>query len=245
MEGRDSLDPTWMPEPRARILIVDDHPLVAEGLHAVLEGYEDIEVVGVAGSAGVALEVARAARPDVVLMDFRLPDRTGAEAAVELRAELPEVAIVFLSADDSDAAVMAAVEAGATGYLPKAGRSDAIVEAVRRAARGEMLIPAATLARLISVRRSQARADAERARTAAAFTPREREILTLMAEGFDNPTIAERLFIEVTTVRWHVRNVIEKLGAHSKLAAVARAAELGLLQRGPGESPGGGAPPPD
>jgi DNA-binding NarL/FixJ family response regulator len=221
-----------VPEARAtRILIVDDHPLVAEGLRAVIGAEPDLEVVAVAGSGEAALQAMRSEAPELVIMDFRLPDRTGPEIAAELRAESPEVAILFLSGDSSDSAMMAAVEAGATGYLAKGTRPETIVAAVRRAAAGEMLIPAAVLGRLISLRRSQAQEAEARARIESGFTPREREILQLMAEGLDNPTNAGRLFIEATTVRWHVRNLIEKLGAHSKLEAVARAAEHGLLRR--------------
>ncbi|HEV3232568.1 MAG TPA: response regulator transcription factor [Candidatus Dormibacteraeota bacterium] len=218
-------------EERLRVVVIDDHPLVLEGLLAVLTAEPDIEVVGAAGTAEEGVAVAARERPEVVVTDFRLPGRTGAEAAVDLRAAVPGVAIVFLSADDSDASMMAAVEAGAAAYLAKAGRPEALVEAVRRAAAGEMLIPAAVLARLIGVRSAQARAQAGREAVERAFTAREREILDLMSLGLDNPSIAVRLFIEPTTVRWHVRNLIEKLGAHSKLEAVARAAEHGLLRR--------------
>jgi DNA-binding NarL/FixJ family response regulator len=218
---------------RIRILIVDDHPLVAEGLGAVLGSEPDIEVVGTARTALEAEEIANRQLPAVVMMDFRLPDRSGAEAAAAIRAEHPEVAVVFLTADASDEVIAAAVQAGAAGFLLKGDAPAAIAGAIRRVAAGEMIIPADVLARLFVAQRQTARTEAERARVVAQFTPRERDVLTLMGEGLDNAEIAERLFVELTTVRWHVRNILEKLGAHSKLAAVLRASEFGLVEHQP------------
>jgi DNA-binding NarL/FixJ family response regulator len=212
-----------------RVLVVDDHPLVAEGLGAVLGRESDIEVVGVAGTASEAEEIARRESPDVALMDFRLPDRSGAEAADAIRAEQPDVAVVFLTADTSDDTIGRAVQAGAVGFLIKGDAPTEIAGAIRRAAAGEMLIPADVLARLLVEQHQNAQATFERATVIAQFTPRERDVLSLMAEGLDNAVITERLFVELTTVRWHIRNILEKLGVHSKLAAVLRASELGLV----------------
>jgi DNA-binding NarL/FixJ family response regulator len=168
--------------------------------------------------------------PDVVVMDYHLPGGTGAQAAMAIRAAAPATPILFFSADDSDIALFDAVEAGASGYLHKGSHPDLVLEAVRRVAAGEMLIPAADLARLISAKRSAAQSAARTARTAAQFTDREREVLLLMRDGLDNSDVAARMFIELSTVRWHIRNILDKLGAHTKLEAVARAAELGLLE---------------
>ncbi|MEA2682609.1 MAG: hypothetical protein QOK05_937 [Chloroflexota bacterium] len=213
-----------------RVVLVDDHPLVAAGLAAVLAGEPDIEVVGVAGTALGAVEIAGRETPDVILMDVRLPDRSGVEAAVAIRATQPEVVVVFLTSDASDEVIGGAVQAGAVGFLLKGDDPNAIAGAIRRAAVGEMLIPATVLARLLSAQRRETQGAAELATAAAKFTPREREVLSVMAEGLENADISERLFVELTTVRWHVRNILEKLGVHSRLAAVIRASELGLVR---------------
>jgi DNA-binding NarL/FixJ family response regulator len=214
-----------------RVLIVEDHQVLAEGLELALERHEDVHVVGSAPGIVAGLEIARRESPDVVLMDFHLPDGTGAEAAATIRAELPGVAVVILSADSGEDALVAAVESGACGYLLKSQAASHVVDAVRRAASGEMLIPAATLAGLLSRVRERQTRERELQRLTGHITPREREILNLMAQGLDKNTIAEKLFISFTTVRGHVQNILEKLDAHSKLEAVARASEHGLLER--------------
>jgi len=214
-----------------RVLIVDDHPLVAEGLAAVLGKESDIEVVGVARTALEAEEIAKREALHVVMMDFWLPDRSGAEAAVAIRGEQPEVAVVFLTADVSDDAIGRAVQAGAVGFLIKGDAVTEIAYAIRCAAAGEMLIPADVLARLLVAQRRNAQSEAELATVVAQLTPRERDVLRSMAEGLDNADITERLSVELSTVRWHISNILEKLGVHSKLAAVLRASELGLVER--------------
>ena len=204
--------------------------MVAQALSRLLDDPPDLSVADTVASVAEALRLASERKPDVVVMDYHLPDGNGADAAAAIRAASPGTSILFFSADDSDAALFGAVEAGASGYLHKGSNPELVVEAVRRVASGEMLIPAADLSRLISAKRSAARSAAERARAAAQFTERERELLLLMRDGLDNAAIAERMFIELTTVRWHIRNILEKLGAHTKLEAVARAAELGLIE---------------
>jgi DNA-binding NarL/FixJ family response regulator len=212
-----------------RVLIVEDHRILAEGLELTLQRHGDLTVVGLAGSVAEASQIALRERPDVILMDFHLPDGTGAQAAATIREQLPDVAVVILSGDTSEAALIAAVEAGASGFLSKSQATVQVTEAVRRAADGEMLIPAATLAGLVARQRQRALVESERARLLVLLTPRETEILRLMAQGFDNRAIADQLVISFTTVRGHVQNLLTKLGAHSKLEAVARAGQLGLL----------------
>ena len=211
------------------VLLVEDHVLVAEGLAAMLNASGDVRVVGTSASAIDAARAAAECQPDVVVMDSHLRDGSGADAAIRLREQLPRVPIVFLSADESEAAMIAAVRAGACAYLPKSRATVDVVEAVRRAAEGEMLIPAAQLARLLARSHEMARDDAERRRLLDSLTPREQEVLALMAEGLDNRTIAAELSIGFTTVRGHVQNILEKLDAHSKLEALACAARYGLL----------------
>lgn len=214
-----------------RVLIVEDHRLVAEGLQAVLSAYRDIQLVGVAGSVAEAVRIDADSPPDVILMDFRLPDGTGADATARIRKQHRSVAVVFLSTDDSEEALVAAVRAGGCGYLSKSHAAAEVAAAVRRAAEGEMLIPAARLASLLARAQDRAQDEAERRRLLGELTPREKEILGLMAGGLDNRAIASRLSISFTTVRGHVQNILEKLDAHSKLEAVARAAQYALLTR--------------
>src|SRR5690349_15646631 len=211
------------------VLIVEDHALMVEGLAALLNESEGLRVVGTAGTVKEAVEAATVFPPDVVLMDFRLPDGNGAEATERIRAEHPEVAVLFLSADVSDDAMMQAVDAGACGYVSKAATAAELTDSIRRAAEGEFLLPAATMSRLLARQREARRTQASRERLAQELTPREHEVLRMMSEGLDNYEIADRLGIGYGTVRSHVRGVIEKLSARSRLHAVALARASGLI----------------
>jgi two-component system response regulator DevR len=211
-----------------RVLVVEDHPVVAEGLSSLLEDYPDLTVVGRAESVGEAAPVIEKAPADVAVIDFHLPDGTGAEAADHIRAQSPSTAVVFLSADDSDEPLLAAIEAGASSYLLKSASGDEIVKAIRCAAAGEILIPAATITRVLARHRDSAR----QARLLDRLTPRERQILVLMTHGADNRAIAEELHISYATVRTHVRSILAKLGARTQLDAVAKAIRWGF---GPGD----------
>lgn len=211
------------------VLLVEDHRLVAEGLASMLNATPDIQVVGTAATTTDAVRLAALEQPVVVVMDSHLPDGAGADVVSRIREDLPTVAIVFLSADESEAAMIAAVRAGACAYLPKSRTTADVVDAVRRAADGEMLIPAAQLAQLLARSHEMARDEDERRRLLESLTRREREVLACMAEGLDNRAIAAELGIGFTTVRGHVQNILEKLDAHSKLEALACAARYALL----------------
>jgi DNA-binding NarL/FixJ family response regulator len=210
-------------------MVVDDHWMMVQALQLALSREPGIEVVATAGTVAEAVASFPEARPDVLLIDYHLPDGTGAEAVRQL--SLPAVKVVFLSADRSDEAMMAALEAGACGYLVKSEPLDRLVAAVRRAADGEILLQPGELVSLLGRQRERERQEAERQRVAASLTAREHEVLGLMAQGLDNRTIAELLHLSLTTVRWYVQILLEKLEVHSKLGAVARAAELGLVER--------------
>jgi two-component system, NarL family, response regulator DevR len=207
-----------------RVLIVEDHPVVAEGLSSLLEDYPDLAVVGCADSVAEAALMSTKARADVAIIDFHLPDGTGAEAAERIRAQSPATGIVFLSADDGDEPLLAAIEAGASSYLLKSASGAEIVKATRSAAAGETLIPAGTIARVVVRHRDSAR----QAQVLDSLTPREREILTLMSLGVDNRAIARDLYISYATVRTHVRSILVKLGASSQLDAVVKATRWGF-----------------
>ncbi|HET7836673.1 MAG TPA: response regulator transcription factor [Variovorax sp.] len=213
-----------------RLLVVEDHRLMFEGLTSLLGEYSDLSVLGVATTVADAVAKSLFLKPDLVLMDYRLPDGDGAQATEKIRSSLPETAVVFLSADVSEASMMRAVEAGAAGYVSKGASAEELVSAVRRAADGEFLVGASTMSRLLQQRRAAEKRNAMQARIGNELTPREREVLNLMAGGFDNYDIASELRIGYGTVRGHVRGVLEKLGAHSKLQAVATARQAGLVE---------------
>jgi len=199
-------------------------------LAQVVDGEADFTVSGVSNSGADALEAAAIDRPDVVLIDFRLPDVTGPEAARMIQSAHADAAIVFHSADESETALLDAVDAGATAYLTKGATAVQIVEAVRRASRGEVLIPGDLFARAIARQRWTASGRHLRGGLYTEFTPRELDILNLLAEGLDTSAMAAQLGIAPHTVEWHVRHVIEKLQVHSKLQAVIAAARRGLIE---------------
>ncbi|MBO0683891.1 MAG: response regulator transcription factor [Actinobacteria bacterium] len=217
-------------------MIVDDHQMVVQALMLALSREPDIDVVATAATVREAVQQAERVHPDLVLVDYYLPDGTGADAVramVEARSgtSSPEPKFVFLSADRSDSAVLSALEAGASGYLIKSDPLDQLVAAVRRAGEGEILLQQTELVALLGRQRELQRQKSEQQRVESGFTDREREILDLMAAGLDNRTIANRLHLALSTVRWYVQILLEKLEVHSKLGAVAKAAELGLIQR--------------
>jgi DNA-binding NarL/FixJ family response regulator len=225
LEGRDEAV-----APRVRVLIVQDHPLLAAALVRVLESQPDLAVSGISSSAAAAVESAAKDLPDVVLLDFRLADATGPEAALMIQSRHAQTAIVFHSADDSENALLDAVDAGAIAYLTRSATGDQIVEAIRRASRGEVLIPVELFARAIRRQRDAIAVKRERDKRRAEFTSRELEILHLLTEGLDTGAMARRLGIASHTVEWHVRHIIEKLQVHSKLQAVIKAARYGLIE---------------
>jgi two-component system, NarL family, nitrate/nitrite response regulator NarL len=226
-------DPSPPGEPLARrvqVLIVQDHPLLASAIARVLEGQPDMAVSGVSASGAAAVESVAQNKPDVVLMDFRLPDVSGPSAARTIKSAHADAAIVFHSADESETALLDAIDAGATAYLTKDATADQIIEAVRRASAGEVLIPVELFARAIARQRAAVTKKRERDQLLAEFTPRELDILHLLAEGLDTVAMSRRLGIAPHTVEWHVRHVIEKLQVHSKLQAVIAAARKGLIE---------------
>jgi two-component system nitrate/nitrite response regulator NarL len=213
-----------------RVLIVQDHPLLASALATIMGDEAGIEVIGIARTGAEAAQMAAREQATVVLMDFRLPDMSGPAAAGLIQASRPGAAIVFHSAEDSETALLDAIDVGATAYLVKAATAAQILEAVRRAASGEVLIPTALFAKAIARQRKHALANSDREKLVAEFTPRELDVLRLLAVGLDTADMSARLGIAGHTVEWHVRHVIEKLGAHSKLQAVIAAARRGLIE---------------
>lgn len=205
-----------------RVLIVEDHRVVAEGLAALINYQTDMKVVGNVGSVSESASVAGELNPDVVLLDFRLPDGTAPDAAAAIRSICPAAKMIFLTREDSDAARFAAVQSGASAFIHKSRAAAEVVAAIRDVARGKMLITPRTIATLLSKRRA---IDAQLER----LTPREKEVLRLMAEGHPSRAIASELGISYTTVRTHIRSLGSKLAVHSKLEAIVKARELGLI----------------
>jgi two-component system response regulator DevR len=211
-------------EARIRVLIVDDHQMVAESLAAAFQPEKDIELVGIAGTAGEAKHLVEIERPDVVLMDFRLPDQDGAAATAEIKARRPETQVVMVTSADDEAVLLQCLEAGCSGFIPKQRPVRELLEAVRAVHAGEALVSPPMLARLLPrLRPGHREATSE-------LTPRELDILRLLAEGLSNQVIAERLGITRNTVRNHVQSILAKLEAHSKLEAVATAVREGIIR---------------
>ena len=210
------------------ILIVEDHPVVAEGLSSLLADYPDLAVVGCVGSVAGVDAVTGENSPDVAVIDFHLPDGTGADAADRIRAHSSSTATVFLSADDSDELLLAAIEAGASSFLLKSATGKQIVDAIRSATGGETLISAGTITGVLARERESARQHARQEELLGRLTWREQEILALMIQGDDNRAMAKRLNISYATIRTHVRSILGKLGASSQLEAVAKATQWGF-----------------
>jgi DNA-binding NarL/FixJ family response regulator len=213
-----------------RVIVVQDHPLLASAIARILDGEPDLTVSGIARNGRDAAPLAATVKADVALLDFRLPDISGPAAAAMIVAAVPGAAIVFHSADGSESDLLDAIDAGATAFLTKSAGADQIVEAVRGAARGTLFIPVGLFPKAIARRKRVSNEAAERLKQMAQFTPRELEMLHLLAEGIDTETMAQRLGIATHTVEWHVRHVIEKLQVHSKLQAVVVAAQRGLIE---------------
>ena len=206
-----------------RVMIVEDHQVVADGLAALINDQPDMHVIGQAGSVAESLARAIELKPDLVLIDFRLTDGTGADAAAGIRQMRPETKLIFLTREDSDAARFAALEAGASAFIHKSRAAQDVVDAIRTVAEGGSLFTPRSIAQLLNSRR-EVEAQLER------LTPREKEVLRLMAEGTSSREIAHRLGISYTTVRTHIRSLGSKLGVHSKLEAIVKARELALVE---------------
>jgi DNA-binding NarL/FixJ family response regulator len=209
--------------PTIRVLVVDDHELVADSLVRVLSLEPDLETVGIAPTLSRARQLVALERPDVVLLDQELPDGHGVESIGDLLAAHPEVQIVMLTASTSENVLATAMAAGAAGFVSKTSGLGELVCAVRAAPRGAAVISPELLGRLLTRMRR------EPARLGRDLTDREAEILSLLARGLTNAAIAERLVVSVHTVRNNVSNLSAKLGAHSKLEALAIAMREDLI----------------
>ena len=210
------------------VLLVDDQQLLADSLARLLAAEPDIEVVGVAGTVAEARAMARV-RMDVVLMDYRLPDGTGADATRSIKSRWPDARVVMLTAVADDGTVLESIQAGADGYLTKDRAVEDLVTAVRDAAAGETLLPRSVIMG-IAQRVAAARERAPDRPSVEPLTARELEVLRALADGMTTPAICEHLDISRNTLRTHVQNVMTKLHAHSKLEAVTVALRLRIIE---------------
>jgi DNA-binding NarL/FixJ family response regulator len=207
--------------PPLRIVVVDDHPVVRDGLRGMLDGQNDLTVVGEAANGLEAVSVVARERPDVVLMDLRMPRMDGVSATAAIHTAQPEVRVLVLTTYDEDHDIVRAIEAGARGALLKDAPREELFRAVRSSARGEMVLAPAVTARLFG-----------RLRVAQQHSPTERElqVLTLVAQGLTNRAIGRRLSVSEATVKTHLVHVFAKLGVADRTAAVTAALDRGLIR---------------
>lgn len=204
-----------------RIVVADDHPVVRDGIRSLLDAVEDFEVIATAADGIEAVRLVARHAPDVLVIDLRMPAGGGLDAIRELQRRRCTTRALVLTTYDTDADTVAAIEAGATGYLLKDAPVDHLTAAVRATATGESVLSPAVAARLLSHVRAPGRT--------AQLSPREHEVLTLVARGTVNKVIAAELFVSEATVKTHLAHIYDKLGVSDRAAAVARAYDLGIL----------------
>ncbi len=209
-----------------RVLVADDHPLFRDGIVSLLEA-AGFDVVGQAGNGRVAVEMALGLRPDLVLMDITMPQMTGLEALRLIKAELHETQVVMLTVSDDNADLIEAVKAGAQGYLLKNLNASEFLEMLAGLEHGEAAITRKTATRLIEGFADRSRPHSE---PLESLTQREIEILRLVAEGLPNRAIAQALFVSENTIKYHMKNVLQKLGVQNRTEAATSALRAGLLK---------------
>jgi two-component system, NarL family, response regulator DevR len=204
------------------ILLVDDHEVVRMGLKTLLERRQGFSVVGEAGTVAEALREARRVRPDVIVMDIRLPDGNGVEACREIQGELPDTRVIMLTSYADDEAVYGSIMAGASGYLLKQTRGQDLAEAIERVARGESLLDPSVTEKVLARMRSLASGEGDEL---AALSAQEKKILALIAEGKTNKEIAKEVFLSDKTVKNYVSSILSKLNLRRRSEAAAFIAE--------------------
>lgn len=213
-----------------RVLIVQDHALLATAIAELMRDHADLTVYGIARTGAEAASLVAREQVAVVVIDSHLPDMTGPDAVTKIRETVPGAVFVFHSMDSSEAALLDAIDAGASAFLTKSATGDHLVDAVRRAALGEIQIPAAVFAKALERRRNAVSARRAKEKLRAEFTPREFQVLRLLAAGHGTAAMSQLLGIGHNTVVWHVRNLISKMQVHSQLQAVIVAARQGLVE---------------
>jgi two-component system response regulator NreC len=214
--------------PKIKLVLADDHAVVRSGLRMLLQAQPDMEIVGEAESGAQALAQVRSLQPDVILMDIQMPGMNGIEATRQIKAVYADTAVLVLTMHEDDQYFFEMLQAGASGYLPKRAAPDELVRAIRTVSRGEVFLFPSLATRLV-----QSYVGGDVAEDSVALvsdlTPREKEVLVLIAEGFTNPEIAEELVISVKTVDRHRENIMRKLNLHSRIDLVKYALRQGLI----------------
>lgn len=209
-----------------RVLLVDDHPIVRQGVRSVLSCHPDIAVVSEADSATALFAALATDRPDVVLLDVRLPGLNGVEIAQRLKQEWPQVKVIMLTTYEDEEYLFGALRAGAEGYLLKSASPEVLASAIRQVAAGERLLSPALVGKVMREFGELAKAQAQ---AASGLSPQEIEVLRLIASGATNREIADRLYWSEATVKRKIQDILEKLGVANRPQAVAEALKRGLL----------------
>lgn len=213
---------------KIRVLVVDDHYLVRRGVIGVLSEREEIAVVGEATNGGEAVEMVRTLTPQVVMMDLQMPGIGGLEATSVIHAELPDVQILVFTVSENEADLLAAIKYGARGYLLKNAGAEELVQAIQIIAQGGVVIASGMATKLLSELSQRPAPREQKGEQVEGLSPREREVLEMVARGASNNEIASALFISDNTVKTHLRNILDKLHLANRSQAVAYAARLGL-----------------
>ncbi|MFD8543156.1 response regulator [Streptomyces sp. NPDC059649] len=216
----------FSPQRPIRVFLVDDHEVVRRGVEDLLDAEPDIEVVGDAGTAGHALARGPALRPDVAVLDVRLPDGDGVSVCRELRSRMPGLACLMLTSFDDDEALLDAIMAGAAGYVLKEIKGADLVAAVRTIASGRSMLDPATTTRLMSTLRGEGAEEEPEASALSSLSPRETEILGLIGEGLTNRQIGKRLYLSEKTVKNHISRMLAKLGVERRIQAAVLATQV-------------------
>ncbi|HEX2240633.1 MAG TPA: response regulator transcription factor [Actinomycetota bacterium] len=225
------LPPLQSPDEPIRVLVVDDHEVVRQGLRNVFQIEPDIEIIGEAGDPQDALKQAEDTAPDVVLMDVQLPGGSGIDATRAIKDLLPHTAVIMLTVSDDQADLYGAIKAGASGYLLKNVAMVEVADAIRQVHSGQSLISPSMASKLLNEFASMVRGKEDRREVPTPrLTARELEVLKLVATGLNNRDIGKQLFISENTVKNHVRNILEKLHLHSRMEAVVYAVREKLLE---------------
>jgi DNA-binding NarL/FixJ family response regulator len=214
-----------------RILVVDDHILFREGLISLLNSHADFEVVGGAGSVHEGIEKARQLQPDIVLMDFSLPDGTGLDATSVILAELPACRIVFLTVYETDEKLFSALRLGAKGYMLKNIASTNLISSLRALYHGELAMSRQMMSRALDEFVQAPRSGVDKGNPLIRLTSREVDVLRELGDGASNQEIAKRLYLSENTVKHHIRNVFDKLGLNNRREAASVARQAGLKSR--------------
>lgn len=215
-----------------RVLLADDHPIVRDGLKAILEAQPDIEVVGEAASGQEAAEKVGRLKPDIVIMDLAMPGMSGIEATRHIKQQSPDIKIMVLTMHDSDEYFFQVINAGASGYFVKGGSSAELVSALRTVGQGDVFLYPSVAKKLVSDYLVRVRTGKERG-SFEGLTEREREVMRLIAEGRSNQEIADLLVLSVSTVQTHSSHILAKLGLHSRTELVKFAIRQGIISLDP------------